>query len=269
MTPSSSEPDEPFAAVAERSGLLRLVRKSYDVFSDYALKLPMACCPCGDCLSPERQKALARYPTSRIPWELVNAWQHAAAPSEYSGAFDREVRYMTSRTFDLLAHGYDINDFGSEIELRRLRSARWKRWPDEERQNVQDFLDHYLLTAVSYADVEGEDWPMLAQTRTGSSVLAMVVHVDGDLDRAFKTWERASQESAALHMADMRSEMAQGGGDIMYNPFLDGREEQVGRVTEWATSEAWTRRIEEAFFAVADDHVQADVKRGLLSNGLQ
>jgi hypothetical protein len=242
-----TDADEDLAAAVERA---------YRVFGRYRIGGDLVVCHCSSCMSEEVERELVATPLASIPSALLAEYTNSAHGYD-DGRIADEFRYFLPRYLELIAAGEPPDHIGLDICLRRLGSARYRaRWPAEEAEAIDAFLDAFLR--ASLPRLELERWP--ARWRLAfdmRDVLTMAVTAGADIDRLLRVWADAPDPPAAVHMAALRgSVIEQSDRTCLHSPYLEDHRAAADAIGAWLMQPAMSRRIEAAFFTVADARLQ-------------
>lgn len=244
--------------------LKTIVEEAYGVFGRYELTTPtLTVCHCNVCMTVETERELIKTPLRKIPSNLLAEYTNSAHDWD-DGPVAREMRHFLPRYFELIANYDPPDNIGLDICLRRIGRGGWRRkWPVEEEHLIDRFLDAFLVASLSRLDLVL--WPV--GWRLGfdlADVLTMIVTAGGNLDRALGAWDRAADPAAAIHMAALRDDvLTLNGRPCLDNPFLEDHREEADRIGAFLTRPEVDKRIEAAFFTVADPRLQQ-----ILSNAM-
>jgi hypothetical protein len=207
-------------------------------------------------MAEEVERELIAMPLRTIPSSLLAEYTNSAHGYE-EGRIADELRHFLPRYFELIAAGEPPDNMGLDICLRRLGSADYRaRWPAEETDAIDGFLDAFLR--ASLLRLELERWPArwwLAFDMT--DVLTMAVTAGADIDRLLRVWADAPDPPAAVHMAALRgSVIEQSDRTYLHSPYLEDHPRAADAIGTWLMQPEVSARIEAAFFAVGDPRLQ-------------
>lgn len=236
--------------------LAAIVEEAYRVFGRYKLADTLTVCHCNVCMTADVERELIKMPLRQIPSLTLAEYTNSAHDWD-DGPVAREMRYFLPRYFELIA-AYDPPDnIGLDICLRRIGRGGWRsKWPAEEEQLIDRFLDAFLVASLARLDLAR--WPVGWRLDFDlADVLTMIVTADGDLDRALAAWDGAADPAAAIHMAALRSDvLTLNGRPCLDNPFLEDHRTEADKIGAFLMRDDVDRRIEAAFFMVSDPRLQ-------------
>jgi hypothetical protein len=236
--------------------LAAIVEEAYRVFGRYKLADTLTVCHCNVCMTVEVERELIKTPLRQIPSLTLAEYTNSAHDWD-DGPVAREMRYFLPRYFELIA-AYDPPDnIGLDICLRRIGRGGWRsKWPAEEEQLIDRFLDAFLVASLARLDLAL--WPVGWRLDFDfADVLTMIVTADGDLDRALAAWDGTADPAAAIHMAALRSDvLTLNGRPCLDNPFLEDHRTEADKIGAFLMRDDVDQRIEAAFFMVSDPRLQ-------------
>lgn len=236
--------------------LAAIVEEAYRVFGRYQLADTLTVCHCNVCMTVDVERELIKTPLRQIPSLTLAEYTNSAHDWD-DGPVAREMRYFLPRYFELIA-AYDPPDnIGLDICLRRIGRGGWRsKWPAEEEQLIDRFLDAFLVASLARLDLAL--WPVGWRLDFDfADVLTMIVTADGDLDRALAAWDGAADPAAAIHMAALRSDvLTLNGRPCLDNPFLEDHRTEADKIGAFLMRDDVDQRIEAAFFMVSDPRLQ-------------
>lgn len=236
--------------------LAAIVEEAYRVFGRYKLADTLTVCHCNVCMTADVERELIKTPLRQIPSLTLAEYTNSAHDWD-DGPVAREMRYFLPRYFELIA-AYDPPDnIGLDICLRRIGRGGWRsKWPAEEEQLIDRFLDAFLVASLARLDLAL--WPVGWRLDFDfADVLTMIVTADGDLDRALAAWDGAADPAAAIHMAALRSDvLTLNGRPCLDNPFLEDHRTEADKIGAFLMRNDVDQRIEAAFFMVSDPRLQ-------------
>ena len=236
--------------------LAAIVEEAYRVFGRYQLADTLTVCHCNVCMTVDVEHELIKTPLRQIPSLTLAEYTNSAHDWD-DGPVAREMRYFLPRYFELIA-AYDPPDtIGLDICLRRIGRGGWRsKWPVEEEQLIDRFLDAFLVASLARLDLAL--WPVGWRLDFDfADVLTMIVTADGNLDRALAAWDGAADPAAAIHMAALRSDvLTLNGRPCLDNPFLEDHRTEADKIGAFLMRDDVDRRIEAAFFMVSDPRLQ-------------
>ena len=236
--------------------LAAIVEEAYRVFGRYQLADTLTVCHCNVCMTVDVEHELIKTPLRQIPSLTLAEYTNSANDWD-DGPVAREMRYFLPRYFELIA-AYDPPDnIGLDICLRRIGRGGWRsKWPVEEEQLIDRFLDAFLVASLARLDLAL--WPVGWRLDFDfADVLTMIVTADGNLDRALAAWDGAADPAAAIHMAALRSDvLTLNGRPCLDNPFLEDHRTEADKIGAFLMRDDVDRRIEAAFFMVSDPRLQ-------------
>ncbi|MGE0023923.1 MAG: hypothetical protein AB7S70_09865 [Hyphomicrobium sp.] len=241
-----------------------IVEDAYGVFGRYRVTTPtLTVCHCNVCMTEEVEQELIKTPLREIPADLLAEYTNSAHDWD-DGPVAREMRYFLPRYLELIA-SYDPPDYiGLDICLRRIGRGGWRsKWPAEEEQLIDRFLDAFLVASLAKLDLVL--WPVGWRLDFDfADVLTMIVTADGNLDRALAAWDQAADPAAAIHMAALREDvLILNGRPCLDTPFLEDHREAADTVGAFLMRPEVDRRLEAAFFTVPDPRLQQILSDGL------
>jgi hypothetical protein len=249
--------------------LTEAVESAYRVFARYRVSGALEVCHCTVCMTEEMERRLIATPLRHIPAMLLAEYTNSAHGYD-DGRIADELRYLLPRYFELIAADDPPHpSLETSLCLNRLAYADWRaRWPSEEAEAIQGFLDALIAARVRRTEPR--------KTRRGweleydiAEILAMIVTAGGDIARTLAVWDAVEDPPAALWMADQRRHLTMADGRPYYwNTFIHGdpvdshREAgyEIGAFLARPETEA---RIEAAFFATSDPALQTILSDGL------
>lgn len=236
--------------------LAAIVEEAYRVFGRYKLADTLTVCHCNVCMTVDVERELIKTPLRQIPSLTLAEYTNSAHDWD-DGPVAREMRYFLPRYFELIA-AYDPPDnIGLDICLRRIGRGGWRsKWPVEEEQLIDRFLNAFLVASLARLDLAL--WPVGWRLDFDfADVLTMIVTADGDLDRALAAWDGAADPAAAIHMAALRSDvLTLNGRPCLDNPFLEDHRTEADKIGAFLMRDDVDQRIEAAFFMVSDPRLQ-------------
>jgi hypothetical protein len=245
--------------------LKAIVEEAYVVFGRYTPAAPtLTVCHCNVCMTHEVERELIKTPLREIPSLLLAEYTNSAHDWD-DGPVAREMRYFLPRYFELIANYDPPDNIGLDICLRRIGRGGWRaKWPVEEERVIDRFLDAFLVASLSRLKLA--HWPIGWRLDFDfADVLTMIVTAGGNLDRALSVWDGAADPAAALHMAALRSDVLTLNGKPCFdNPFLEDHREEADKIGAFLMRPEVDRRLETAFFSVADPRLQQ-----ILSDAMQ
>jgi len=234
-----------------------IVEDAYRVFGGYALVGPtLTVCNCNVCMTVETERELIETPLREIPANLLAEYTNSAHDWD-DGPVAREMRYFLPRYLELIAMGEPPDQMGLDICLRRIGRGGWRRtWARGEEDVIDRFFD--ALVRGSLNRLELDLWPVGWRLQFDfASVLTCIVTADGNLDRALSVWDRAADPAAAIHMAALREDvLILNGRPCLDNAFLEDHREAADTIGAFLMRPEVDRRLEAAFFTVADPRLQ-------------
>ncbi|MCC7252882.1 hypothetical protein [Hyphomicrobium sp.] len=237
--------------------LQAIVDEAYRVFGRYEITTPtLTVCNCNCCMTVEIERELIKTPLREIPSDVLAEYTNSAHGWD-DGPIAREMRYFLPRYLELIALDDPPDNMGIDICLRRLGYAKWReKWPDDEVQLLDRFLDAFLVASLDKIDLVV--WPVgWCLDFDLGDVLSMIVTAGGNLDRALAAWDGAADPAAAIHMAALRDDvLTLNGRPCFNNAFLEKHREEADRIGAFLMRPEVDQRLEAAFFAVEDPRLQ-------------
>lgn len=245
--------------------LKTIVEDAYRVFGRYRPESgTLTVCICNVCMTVETERELIKTPLREIPSNLLAEYTNSAHDWD-DGPVAREMRYFLPRYLELIAEYDPPDNMGIDICLRRIGRGGWRsKWPAEEEDVIDRFLDAFLVASLSRLELVL--WPVGWRLDFDlADVLTMIVTAGGNLDRALAAWEGADDPGAAIHMAALRDDvLTLNGRPCLDNPFLEDHREEADRIGDFLMRPEVDKRIGEAFFSVSDPRLQQ-----ILSDAMQ
>lgn len=237
--------------------LAAVVEEAYTLFAPYTVGSTLYVCHCNVCMTHQTMQELVSIPLREISSSLLAEYTNSAHGWN-DDQVAREMRYFLPRYFDLLAHNDPPDNMGVDICLRRLDAARWRtKWPHPEVDLIDRFFDAMVRGAMERLDVipwEREPEPKADMT----DILTLAVTAGADLTRALRVWDAGPLIGAAVHFAIVRQRLcySKDGRDILRSAYLEDRREAAAEIAVFLLRPSILERIEEAFFATDDPHLQ-------------
>ena len=236
--------------------LAAVVADAYVLFAPYTIGNALYVCHCPVCMTLETERQLTATPLREISARLLGEYTNSAHDWNDTQVA-REMRYFLPRYMDLMARNDPPDSIGMEICLRRLAYARWRTaWPQAEGDLIERFFDALIGGAMLRLDVipwEREAEPKVCM----EDILTMIVRASGDLARALSVWDEGPLIGAAIHMAITRKSLDYTHGrDVLRNAHLDDNPDAAHAIAAFLLRPSVQERIEEAFFATDDPHLQ-------------
>jgi hypothetical protein len=240
--------------------LRRVVDEAYAAFAPYTIGSALIVCHCPVCMTPEVERDLVRTPLREIPSALLAEYTNSA--HAWDNQVAREMRYFLPRYFELIAANDAPCSMGTEICLRRLRYADWRTsWPPAEVDLIERYFDALVRGALERLPMRRWDTGVDLAMNFGD-ILTMIVTSGGDLDRALAVWDAGPEIGAAVHMAQIRTDVYYTGGrDTYRNAHLDDHPDQADKIAAFVNRPGVSERIEAAFFLTDDPDLQTILSR--------
>ena len=236
--------------------LQAVIEQAYALFAPYTIGSALYVCHCNVCMTHETMRRLVSTPLREIQSSLLAEYTNSAHDWN-DGQVAREMRYFLPRYMELIARNDPPDTIGMEICLRRLAPAQWRaKWPAAEADLTARFFDALVEGAMQRLDVipwEGMPEPKACM----EDIMTLIVRAGADLSRALAVWDAGPLVGAAVQMAMTRQSLSwKGGRDILRNAHLDDHEEAARELATFLLRPSVAERIEEAFFATSDLHLQ-------------
>lgn len=236
--------------------LAGVVEEAYALFAPYTIGSVLYVCRCNVCMTRDTERALTSTPLREISARLLGEYTNSAhdwvAPE-----VPREMRHFLPRYMDLMARNDPPDSIGMEICLRRLAPAQWRTtWPRTEGDLIERFFDALVRGAMERLGLIL--WEREAEPKADmEDILTMIVRAGGDLARALAVWDAGPLVGAAIHMARMRQSLDyKHGRDILRNAHLEEQPDAAAEIAAFLLRPSVQERIEAAFFATDDPHLQ-------------
>jgi hypothetical protein len=246
--------------------LKAIVEEAYVVFGRYKPAAPtLTVCHCNVCMTQEVERELIKTPLREIPSLLLAEYTNSAHDWD-DGPVAREMRYFLPRYFELIALNDPPDNMDLDICLRRLGKASWRaKWPKREEQIIDQFFDALMISSLQCLDLA--HWPVGWKLDFQiEDVLTMVITAHGDVGRVLAAWDHSPDPQAAIHMAGLREHvLTSGGRTYLHSAYLEGDyDAEADKIGAFLMRPEVDRRLEAAFFAVADPRLQQ-----ILSDAMQ
>lgn len=234
-----------------------VVEEAYALFAPYTIGSALYVCHCNVCMAQETMRELVSTPLREVPSRLLAEYTNSAHDWN-DGQVAREMRHFLPRYFDLLARNDPPDNLGVDICLRRLGAAHWRtKWPHPEVDLIDRFFDAMVRGAMERLDVipwEREPEPKADMT----DILTLAVTAGADLTRTLRVWDAGPLVGAAVHFAILRQRLSysKGGRDILRSAYLEDHPDQAAEIAAFLLRPSVPQRIEEAFFATDNPHLQ-------------
>ena len=238
--------------------LRAVVEDAYRVFSAYRIGGRLTVCNCNVCMHVDTERALAQTPLREIPSSLLAEYTNSAHGYD-EDQIATELRYFLPRYFELIANQDPPDHLGLDQCLRRLGEASYRaKWPKDEAEVIDRFFDAFLVAYTANIDVE--QWPVgWLPVLDVIDALTLALTAGADVERLIAAYDRAADPGAGVHLASLRRHVKQtAGGPVLESAYLDGEphRDAVKRLGAWLVSDAVRARIDAAFYAVDDPHLQ-------------
>ncbi len=233
-----------------------VVEEAYALFAPYTIGSALHVCTCNVCMTHETMRELTATPLREITARLLAEYTNSAHDWN-DGQVAREMRHFLPRYMDLIARNDPPDTIGMDICLRRLEPAHWRtKWPHAEADLVARFFDALVDGAMQRLDVI--PWERAPEPKACmEDIMTLIVRAGGDLTRALAVWDRGPLVGAAVHMAVARQSLSyKGGCDVLHNAHLDDYGDAARQLATFLLQPSVAERIEEAFFATSDPHLQ-------------
>jgi hypothetical protein len=245
--------------------LTTIIEQAYEVFGRYRLHDTLTVCHCNVCMTVAAERALIKTPLRKIPSSLLAEYTNSAHDWD-DGPVAREMRYLLPRYLELIGAGDPPDIMGLDICLRRLGNAGWReKWPTEEVQLIDRFLDALLIDSLGKLEVV--EWPVGWKLAFDlKDVLTCVITAKGNLDRVLAAWDSAEDPPAAIHMAAMRdSVVIEGRRTHLYSAYLEKAfDKEADTIGQFLMRPEVEARLEAAFFKTTDPHLQKILSDAML-----
>lgn len=227
------------------------IRDAYSIFANYEVRYPLVVCHCPCCMTVETERELTETPLRQISSSLLAEYTNSAHGWD-DGQAAREMRYFLPRYLELIAAYDPPDDGGMDICLRRLGYAQWrKKWPEAEIDVLNRFFDQFALACLE--KVKMVECRQLAFDF--GNVLTLAVTADASLDRILAVWKEAEDPSAAIHMANLRFDVANdGNGPYLSSPHLEHYSEAAYSIGAFLAHPDISDKIEVTRFVNTVDH---------------
>jgi len=227
----------------ETPRLTAAVENAYKAFSDCKFHGPLIHCSCNLCMTDEHAKILSAKPLREIPTWLLAEYTNSA--HDHNEHVETQLKYFLPRYFELIAECDPPSDFGLQVMFSGLAKSGWReRWHEKHLNAFDEFCFAFLEACCQQLEVC--EWPAGHRIAFDmSEVLSMVVTCEGDLQRLLDTFEGCSDPGAALHMANLRSQIKVriGGKPYLGDAFMSDYREQAEQIAEFLLSEKLDKRI--------------------------
>jgi hypothetical protein len=236
--------------------LADIIQEAYRVFAPYRPHETLTVCHCNSCMRVEEERLLLRTPLRKIPANLLAEYTNSAHDWN-DGPVAREMRYFLPRYFELIAANDPPDTMGIDICLRRLGRSGWReKWPVAEEHLIDRIFD--AIVAASICRIDLVRWP--AGWRLDfdlADVLTMIVTAGGDIERVLAVWDAAGDPQAAIHMAALRADvLSTAARTCLHSTYLDHHQAAADAIGAFLMRPEVDRRLEAAFFTVADERLQ-------------
>lgn len=217
------------------------VERAYTVFAKYRLTTPLIYCDCGVCMGEGAAERLSSLSLREIPSSLLAEYTNSAHGYDRTN-IEPQFRYFLPRYLDLIAHCEPPSHLGLATSLDRLAGYR-DHWPAEEAETINEFFDAFLEASVHQLLLL--EWPVGLELEFDmGELLGMIIRAGGDLERVLNVFDHCPDPDAAIHMANMRTEIKTRCGTPCYtNAYYSNYPEASRRVAEWLSRESVTLRI--------------------------
>jgi hypothetical protein len=245
--------------IALTEELRSAIAHAYEVFAPYGARFTEA----------DRDRLLAS-PLRQIDGSLLDQYSWSAHGHDDVGPLSDDLRYLLPRYFELFALNDPALHNTPECNLTQLgRTAYRATWSRAEVAAIDGYFDTLLAACLANHAVEG-GWkaasgsPYRCALRL-NDVLGMFVRAGADVARLLAIWDAAPDPAAALHLANMRFDLAADErGTRLGNAHLESEGVEAAlTIGTFVTSARSTERIESAFFQIKDPAAQS-----LLSDAL-
>ena len=143
-----------------------VVERAYDVFSKYAVNVPLdVCTVC--CLTAEEELRLARTPVRGIPVELLADYTDSARPEKTR--ID-EVKHFLPRYLELVSQ-FVFPTHSAELSFSRLSPFSKDEWSEEEQDVLCSFaIEFFTRCLATYPLPEGIDTILIMLDKGGFAI---------------------------------------------------------------------------------------------------
>ncbi len=206
------------------TNLEKSIEGLYETFAVYAYDPEMGGCPC--CVTEEEKhdinkplKMLQREDIDRYAFKAMTTW----------GTTENFKHYLP-RIFELLTHGELLTD--TFVILGKLSHGKWRTWPENEQQTIEDFL---------FAWWSGP-WKHAYQ---GLEAMIEIYKLTGDIEKLTALWNLEITTENFKGMIDLIYEDLED-LNLQKYPFGDFSETGADQLMDWLLNQK--ERMEKGYF---------------------